>query len=115
MNPRLRELHRTLVGLEFARDASTTDGVRYTGKLKVSGRLIRSAIIFDDVELARLPRLHLLAAAEDVPELLAHVQKDGDYCYAHRDGHILDHFNISQSVAVSVQLMRGSLERSLTS
>ena len=115
MNLRQRELHRTLVGLQFVRDASTTDAIRYTGNLKVSGRTIRSAIILDDLELARLPRLHLLAPADDVPELVAHVQEDGDYCYAHRDGHILDHFNIGQSVALSLQMMRGSIERSLTS
>jgi molybdopterin/thiamine biosynthesis adenylyltransferase len=115
MPSRLRELHRTLSGLGFTRDGSVTEGVRYTGSIQVSGRTIRSAILLDDPEFARLPRLHLLAPAEDVPELLAHVQKDGEYCYAHRDAIVLDRFAIPGAIALSVQLMRSSLERSLTS
>jgi molybdopterin/thiamine biosynthesis adenylyltransferase len=115
MDPRLRELHRTLVSFGFSRDGATTKGIRYTGTLAISGRPIRSAIIFDDLEFARLPRLHLLEPAEDAPELLAHVQDNGEYCYAHRDGHILDHFNVVGSIALSIRLMRDSLERSHTS
>jgi molybdopterin/thiamine biosynthesis adenylyltransferase len=115
MNSRLRELHRTLRGLGFARDGSATREIRYAGALKVSGRTIGAAIAFDDLEFARLPRLHLLTPEKDVPELLAHVQSDGDYCYAHRDGHLLDRFNITGSIVLSTQLMRASLERSLTS
>lgn len=115
MNPRLRDLHRTLVSLGFSRDGATIKGIRYSGALTVAGRPIRSAIIFDDLEFARLPRLHLLSPAEDVPELIAHVQENGEYCYAHRDGLVLDRFNIPGSIALSLRLMRESLERSQTS
>lgn len=115
MNPRLRELHRTLGGLGFTRDGATIKAFRYTGTLTVAGRAIRSGIIFDDLEFARLPRLQLLAPGEDVPGLLAHVQPDGEYCYAHRDGSVLDRFNIPASIALCVRLMRDSLERSQTS
>jgi molybdopterin/thiamine biosynthesis adenylyltransferase len=56
----------------------------------------------------------LLSAAEDVPELVAHLQENHEYCYAERDGPLLDRFNVGGSVAATLQLMRQSLERSLT-
>jgi len=115
MNPRLRELHRALASFGFSRDATTTREIRYEGIIKAGDRDIRSSIIYDDLEFARLPRLELLAAAEDVPELLAHIQSNGEYCYAQRDGFVLDRFNIPQSVAICIELMRRSLERSQTS
>jgi len=103
------------MGFGFVRDGSETKRIRYTGSLPVNGRQVRAAIVFDDLELARLPRLQLLAPGEDTPELLAHVQNDGDYCYAHRDGHVIDRFEVAGSVAFSIDLMRASLERSQTS
>jgi molybdopterin/thiamine biosynthesis adenylyltransferase len=115
MNRRLRKLHRTLVRLGFARDGSETRAIRYTGALTVSGLTVHCAILFDDLEFARLPRLLLLAPDKDIPELVAHVQTDGDYCYAHRDGYVLDRFDVVGSTALSIQWMRESLEHSLTS
>ncbi len=115
MNARRRELHRTLGGLGFIRDASSLKGIRYTGSLGVAGKPIRVGIVFDDMEFARLPRLQLVAPSEDAPQLLAHVQTDGEYCYAQRDAHVLDRFNVPGSVAISIEMMRASLERSQTS
>lgn len=115
MDTRRREVHRTFAGLGFSREASVTGGIRYQGTLSVSGRKVRAAISFDDLEFARLPRLSILHPAEDTPSLLAHVQSDGDYCYAHRDAFVLDRFDISTAIAQSMQLMRSSLERSQTS
>ncbi len=115
MDARRRELHRALGGLGFVRDASSLKAIRYTGNLRVAGKLVRVGIVFDDLEFARLPRLQLVAPAEDAPQLLAHLETDGEYCYAQRDGHLLDRFNVPSSVATSIEMMRASLERSQTS
>jgi len=109
-----REVHRTLVALGFIRDASVTRGARYTGSIPVSGRSLRCAIVLDDFEFARLPRLQLPHANEDLPELIAHLEQEGGYCYANRDQYVLDHFNPREAMLQSLQLMRASLERSLT-
>jgi len=115
MNARRRELHRTLGGLGFTRDASTIIGIRYTGSLSVAGKSIHVGIVFDDLEFARLPRLQLLKPREDAPQLLAHIQADGEYCYANRDRHLVDRYKIPSAVATSLEMMRSSLERSQTS
>lgn len=111
MDLREQQVASTLLAAGFVRNRSRASLYRFEGTLNVAHRPIDVAIEFADLEFVRPPRLFLL---HPVPEIVAHLNGDGEFCYVRREQVVLDRYNPGGTTLRCLQTMREALDRSLT-
>jgi hypothetical protein len=104
----------TLLASGFNRDRGYSGGYRYIGAIAVAGRSVAASLTFDDLEFAKLPVLNLLNANSDCPEVIAHLGRDDEFCFARKEQILLDRYRPGGSVLECLNLAREALERALT-
>lgn len=67
-------------------------------------------MIFEDRELSRIPKLHLLKRDEELPDAVGHIEQNDRVCYVREEHLLLDPLNPRGSVALCLIKMEEALQ-----
>lgn len=103
-----------MIARGFQRDRSDTAALRFTGQLTSRGRTVSVAVVYEDRDLTRTPKLYLLNRAAELPDAVAHIEDGDRLCYVREEHLLLDPLNPRGSVALCLIKMVDALDRLIT-
>ena len=106
-------VEEALAQVGFALDPDA-EPPRFAGAVNVSGRRVRLFVSFPCFRFSRLPRVRLSHRAEDIADVVAHIEADDFVCYATAGSLILDHHRPAESALAVLREVQTTLERSLS-
>lgn len=108
---RWQVIHSTLIAEGLQIDRSYRKASRYAGRLKTPKGSFEVAVYLSDDALIKPPRLQLLKRQEELPDAMAHIEKDDYVCYVREPEFFVDSENVAAGIGFTLDLMKQALDR----
>lgn len=105
-----KQIHSSMTAAGYVRDRSHTDDLYFTGKIPILSGLVSVGIKFQKDSVTKIPELYLLNKDTELPNAVAHIERDNKVCYAQEQNLRLDMYNMPTSVGYCLSSMQLALE-----
>jgi len=100
-----------MVARGFERDRRDTAALRFIGQIIARGRPVSIAVVFEERDLTRVPKLYLLKRDLELPNAIAHIEAEDRFCYVREEELVLDPLDARGSTALCLIKMSEALDR----